>query len=179
MLSRTNLKLAIYIFTSHEVCRNTKLQTLQYRILHRIIPCNRWLHTIKIKDSPDCTVCKETDTINHFFFRCTDVQQLQQRLTKWWKDITNCPEFSLSEPEIMFGVEGKTKRHNALNFIIILLKKYINDTKLTSQPSSFITFLFILKQSLYYEREIYIKSSTESVFDEKWKWVADMLQISS
>ena len=144
MLSRTILNWQNIFLRPFEVCRSTKLQTLQYRILHRIVPCNRWQHTIKIKDSPDCTVCKETDTINHFFFQCTDVQQLWQRLTKWWKDITNCPEFSLSEPEIMFGVEGKTKRHNALNFIIILLKKYINDTKLTNQPSSFITFLFIL-----------------------------------
>ncbi len=35
--------------TSFIVLRDTKLQSFQYRIIHKIIPCNKWLHTIKIK----------------------------------------------------------------------------------------------------------------------------------
>ncbi len=31
--------------------RDTKLQSFQFRLLHRIIPCNKWLNTIKIKNS--------------------------------------------------------------------------------------------------------------------------------
>ncbi len=34
--------------------RDTKIQTFQYRIIQNIIPCNKWLHNIKIKNSPVC-----------------------------------------------------------------------------------------------------------------------------
>ncbi len=30
--------------------RDTTIQSFQYRILHKIIPCNKWLYTIKIKN---------------------------------------------------------------------------------------------------------------------------------
>ncbi len=34
---------------SFNTCRETKIQTFQYRIIHRTIPCNKWLFNIKIK----------------------------------------------------------------------------------------------------------------------------------
>ncbi len=35
---------------SFTVLRDTKLQSFQYKIIHNIIPCNKWLHTIKIRN---------------------------------------------------------------------------------------------------------------------------------
>ncbi len=49
------------------VLRDTKLQSFQYRIIHKIIPCNKWLHTIKIKKDNICNFCSEVDDIIHFF----------------------------------------------------------------------------------------------------------------
>lgn len=34
--------------------REVKLQSFHYRILNRVLPCNTYLHRIKIKDSPKC-----------------------------------------------------------------------------------------------------------------------------
>ena len=60
------------IFTSpFFTCRSTKLQSFQYRLLHRTITCNHWLFKVKIKDSPLCDWCKEDDTIEHFFYIVT------------------------------------------------------------------------------------------------------------
>ncbi len=47
--------------------RETKIRTIQYRIIHRIIPCNEWLHNIKIKDNKKCNFCPGIDTISHFY----------------------------------------------------------------------------------------------------------------
>ncbi len=33
---------------------DTKIQTFQYNIVHRSIPCNNWLCNIKVKDSKAC-----------------------------------------------------------------------------------------------------------------------------
>ncbi len=48
---------------SFKTARETKIQTIQYRIIHRIIPCNEWLHNIKIRDINKCNVCPGIDTI--------------------------------------------------------------------------------------------------------------------
>ncbi len=45
--------------------RETNIQKIQYHIIHRIIPCNEWLHNIKIRDNNKCKFCPEIDTITH------------------------------------------------------------------------------------------------------------------
>jgi hypothetical protein len=51
------------------VSKDSKVQWLQYRILHRILPVNYYLKKIKIVDSDVCTFCNsERETIEHIFF---------------------------------------------------------------------------------------------------------------
>ena len=57
----------------YKICKNTRLQSLQYRLLHRIITCNHWLFNAKIKASPNCETCKCDDTLEHFFVQCDEV----------------------------------------------------------------------------------------------------------
>ncbi len=44
-----------------------KIQTFQYKVLYRVIPCNKWLYNIKIKDSEICEWCNEVDDIVYYF----------------------------------------------------------------------------------------------------------------
>jgi hypothetical protein len=50
----------------YRVSKLTILQSLQYKILNKIINCNYWLFKIKIKDSPMCRYCAVDETIEHF-----------------------------------------------------------------------------------------------------------------
>ncbi len=59
-----------------KIVRDTKIQTFQYRILHRILPCNSWLKNIKIKDSNICSFCNEVDDIPHFLLKCEKAEEL-------------------------------------------------------------------------------------------------------
>ncbi len=54
---------------------HVKIQTFQYKIVHRIISCKKWLFNIKIKTSEVCAYCKYIDDIPHFFFHCTKVRE--------------------------------------------------------------------------------------------------------
>jgi hypothetical protein len=45
------------------------LQSFQFTILHRILNSNYQLFIWKVKPSPVCTFCKETDTIGHHLFK--------------------------------------------------------------------------------------------------------------
>ncbi len=52
-------------------CRDKKIQSFQFRIIHRIIPCNQWLKNLTIKKCEQCNYCGETDDIPHLFLYCT------------------------------------------------------------------------------------------------------------
>lgn len=54
----------------YTVSREVRLQSFQFRALHRIIPCNAYLQRIRIKDSKVCSFCDEWDDLVHFFYYC-------------------------------------------------------------------------------------------------------------
>ncbi len=71
--------------------RETKIQTFQYRILHRIIPCNKWLHNIKIKDSDSSDYYGGVDDILHFFKKCPKVNDFGHVgliTINWWENLS-------------------------------------------------------------------------------------------
>ena len=55
---------------------STKLQSLQYRILHRYIPTRKLLCSRNVVGSKLCNRCFEVDNLQHFFFLCEDVKEV-------------------------------------------------------------------------------------------------------
>ncbi len=64
--------------------RDTIIHIFQYRTIQKIIPCNKWLHNIKIKYSPDCDYCNNEDNFPHYFIRCQKVAELWTHHFNWW-----------------------------------------------------------------------------------------------
>ncbi len=68
----TNFKLKDHnfwkaIFKMTFLCnKHTAIQTFQYKLIHRNLPCNKWLNNIKIKSNNICTYCSSIDSISHF-----------------------------------------------------------------------------------------------------------------
>lgn len=54
--------------------QETKLQSLQYKLLHRIVPCGVHLKQLRIRETDECQMCKQKDSIVHFFFHRRTVQ---------------------------------------------------------------------------------------------------------
>ncbi len=87
-----------------QVIRETKIQTFQYKILHRII-CNKWLFNIKITTSEVSDYCKEIDDILLFFFLCTNIREFWNLILDWLETIRNLQLKSsqILEECIIFG----------------------------------------------------------------------------
>ena len=146
-------------------CRSIKLQSFQYRIVHRIITCNHWLFNVKLKDSPNCN-CGEDDTMEHFFFNCNDSNIFWNSLSEWSK----CNiDFNITD--IMFGLEDSDIKMKVFNFMIIFAKRYIHDQKLMEKKILLTDFLSLLKHEIELERLIYMKSDKLDIFDFKWNFV--------
>ena len=156
-----------------KICRNVKLQSFQYRVLNRIITCNHWLYNVKIKDSPLCK-CGSDDTMEHFFITCPDCSNFWNSLIRWCENTIEI-HYTWDPTDIMFGIGGSDPNIDALNFIIILAKKYIHDQKLGGNTICFLGFLPLLKFQLEMENLICIKQGKENLFELKWSYIYDNL----
>ena len=108
--------------------RETKLQSFQYKIIHRIINCNKKLFDMRIKNSPLCTYCDQTDDICHFIFLCKDVYEFWREICTWWNtldyDGVDFPAYP-NVKTIIFGSQDVTEGVAVLNFCIFHIKYYI------------------------------------------------------
>ena len=69
--------------------RETKIQSFQYKIIHRIINCNKKLYEMKIKPSPLCDHCGSVDDIPHFFVLCPIVLLFWKDFFGWWNSFNH------------------------------------------------------------------------------------------
>lgn len=105
------------------ITQSTKLQNLQFRILHRFFPTKRYLCVRSVVDDPFCDQCGEIETIQHFFLNCECVRsfwvllvsKMNQRLEQRWK-------FDMNERNIIFG---SIEASPIINFIILNAKQFI------------------------------------------------------
>ena len=156
----------------YDSCRCTKLQSFQYRLLHRTITCNHWLFNAKIRNNPNCDLCQVDDDIQHFFIRCDKVKNFWTALNRWWNRATPVDlNLSITEVDILFGILYKYKYSVNLNAILLLAKKYIHDCKITDRPIFFLSFLVLVRQYLSFEKEICTNKDCEKKFEDMWSWL--------
>ncbi len=87
---------------------DTEIQSFQFIIIHRIIPCNQWLKHLTIKKSEQCNYCGETDDIRHFFLYCPKVHEFWEHWANWWNSISNIDIRKANNLEecVLFGFGG-------------------------------------------------------------------------
>ena len=164
------------------IARDTKLQSFQYKINHRIIACNYWLKQIKIKNTNLCNYCNtQIDTIQHFLIQCHTTKQFWNSFTDWWnrtsENSTNLPLLTteIDEKNILFGFPGGTEKTTVLNYCISYAKYFIYRQKMNTQTNIDLhSFLPFLKHNLEIEKMINLKNDTEHKF-RKFKTIYECL----
>ena len=152
-------------------CADTKLQSFQYKILNRFIPCRYILHLWRLESSDTCIHCNEneSDTIEHCLYQCPDVFLFWRSFCKWWKSVYGY-FFSLKEVEVIFGVinDNDDKSFDAMNYCILLAKFYLYSTKMAGGKVFILSFLHVLKNNLEVLKTLYYLKDKEIDFESKW-----------
>ena len=52
------------------ICKETKLNELQFKLIHRTIVTNKELYRSGIKTDDECLYCGDKDSIEHSFIEC-------------------------------------------------------------------------------------------------------------
>ncbi len=53
-----------------------------------MIPCNKWLYNIKIKESSICNYCNDVNDIPHFFLKCSKVKEFWNMMINWLEQLS-------------------------------------------------------------------------------------------
>lgn len=165
---------ALYI-SPYRAMRETKLQSLQFRLLYRIIPCRKYLKTIRVVESSKCPFCPEEDTIRHFFLDCGATKKLWNRVADWLRRNDGPDIVSLLPEEILLGTVLPIKAAPMLNYLTLYTKAFIHRQKLFhGGVLGLISWLGELKKKLLIERYICSREGKPRKFD-RWKRILEAL----
>ena len=67
----------------YEICKDSYIQSLQFKIIHRYINCNENLFKWQLKDNNKCEKCDKPDNLEHYFFYCEEIFQFWENLALW------------------------------------------------------------------------------------------------
>ena len=148
---------------------DSKSREFQFKVLHRYLATNEFLHKIGLVSSCLCTFCKrESETIEHLLIECDYSNKFWQDLIKWLNMIDIKVE-ALSEIDKIFGIWKRQVDFHLLNHFLILAKQHIYSCRNKGYPPSLRTYL--AKVSLIYQTETTIAESNgkRAFHDVKWK----------
>jgi len=167
-----------HIYTvAYHVTRDTKLQSFQTKITHRIFACNYALNIWGKRDDNNCSFCNDNvDDILHYFIECKSVKPFWRSLFNWWFNISET-NFQLEKCEMLFGVLNfnESKMLDVFNFLLLVAKWYIYTCKKDNLNLFFLNFLLEVKNNLELEKYIMYKNGNNREFDEKWALLCDNL----
>ena len=150
------------------VTSSTRLQSLQYRILHRFFPTRRYLCIRKVVQDPFCNDCGEIDAIQHFLIHCHEVRRFWDNLVGLIND--KLPErhrLNLTDNTVIFGSLTAKK---IVNFLILLAKQYIVIQRAQECNVSLTGFRIFLQKMFLMERCIAVKRQKMELLLERWKY---------
>lgn len=132
----------IYQFTS-----NPKLQSFQFRFLHRKIFLNKILFVWGISDTALCYYCSQDyETIEHLFYHCQITKRFWTLLQNWFECQTNT-EVNLTQSEIFLN----TFEDLTLNAIVLSAKQFIFSRRILQKYINFYIFKEQLFQQIKFE----------------------------
>ena len=158
------------------VARETHLQSLQYQIINRFIPCKYVLKIWKKEESDLCHICNESDTIEHLFTKCQRVMPFWNSFNHWFTNSTET-NINLHTLDILFGIINLNEDDilNNLNFCILFAKSFIYDCYKADKECSFALFKNKLKSRLDAESVILNLRGNGVSFHTKWSHIYDAL----
>ena len=150
-----------------KLTKNTKLQWFQFRINHKILATNSFLHKIRIKDSDKCSFCNiETETIEHILWECEAIQELLNDFDTFCFDKTH---FHVTYTKKDFILGSHVRPENIKGLLSLQIKYFIYSTKCAGKNITLNGLISSIKYMYEINKQIAIKNNKKESFDEAWE----------
>lgn len=152
------------------ITKDERLRWFQIRLLHRILPTNKFLHMCRIVDSSECTFCnQEEETICHLFWDCHVTQ-------KFWADLfgllknscAGCANLEMNKDVILFNIQDKDVSDPVIDLFILMAKYYLHKCKLQGSRPIISVFHAVLRQRYTVEKYYSQLCQKSHEFNMKW-----------
>lgn len=155
--------------------RETKLQALQYKILHRTLPCRRFLKAIRLFPEDTCAFCTCRDTITHFLYECDNTKTLWIKVSRWLLQAGGPDMLDLPPQDIILGRLPTSGAAPIVNFVSLFTKSFIQRQKLFHNGDlSLMEWLAEFRKKLLTERYICALEGKNARF-VKWRRILEYL----
>ena len=147
------------------VTKEIKLRDFQWKFLHRLIPCNKYLYYWKKRETMECSICMQIDSIEHRYLNC-------ELASKCWKFISGIisklcnSDVEVSEQHIVFTEPLKnisSKVDRSIIQLLVLLGKWSIHKYWTSGSTIPIENLVKNEMMLRFKIEKSLRSNNDDV----------------
>ena len=152
----------------------TQIRAFYFKVFHRAICTNQFLHKIGRTDSPLCYFCQNSsESYIHMFCDCDKVLPLWDNLSTFI--YKKCSErLNLTTFQKMFGLDLLSSEHSrGINFLILYLKFYIYRCKFQQCSPNFQAFLKLAQIKIKTEYRIAEKKGKLSKHLKKFTFDCD------
>jgi hypothetical protein len=157
--------------SASKLTTDTKLQTFQFKITHRIMACKTNLLTWKIKENDICSFCNNgKDTIEHHLVLCEETLEFWNRVRRWWKSVTQV-NFAVGIYDLILGLPNENNDNliNQFNLLLLLTRYHIYSNKQRDKHKLQVYELLIeVKNRLEAMHHIALEQNREKIFNTKW-----------
>ncbi len=162
----------IYILPM-SISKDYKIQCFQYKILNRIFPCNYMLNVWRIKEHNLCPYCDQIDTIEHYFYYCSECTLFWKGIEKWYFNIMKT-FIPLKVANVLLGSPYRKSQDNVLhtlNYVVLHAKWFIYEKKRDCKKICLLDFLTYFKRTLDIEKCIAITNKKTKPFFDTWSTI--------
>jgi DNA-directed RNA polymerase subunit L len=158
----------IYVLPS-TLTKNSKVQMMQYKIIHHILAVNSKLKIWGKSVSDLCKTCKEIENIEHLIYYCPKALDLWNSIQIWWKAIFHF-SITISALEIIFGLPNENNDNNIFlyNYVILYTKYYIYISKKKDDELHLYNLLLLIKKELTLKKNFYAEKNQLHKFNRIW-----------
>ena len=124
---------------------DVKLRTFHYKILNKVLTTNLQRSKYDNNVSAKCSFCDlSCETILHLFVECSKVKKLWKAFRKWFKWKFQ-EQIDITSVDIIFNNYHNSKKYNQMiNFMILVLKRYVYVVKCKQETLNFIDYLILV-----------------------------------
>ena len=102
-----------------------KLRSLQFKLIHNILPTNQRLSKMNVKSSPKCEQCDAPcQTTSHLFYECPVVKMFWEKVIDWWN--RKCSENINPNPtEVLYGYKPESNSFHTFSHYLLIARYYV------------------------------------------------------
>ena len=165
----TDLDWYSHIQGLYQCTRSVVLKSFIYNFNMRNLATNKYLHMVKIADSPLCNKCNAaTDSIYHMFWECIHAKNIWVTLNKWLSEVFHLKLITDSSAVLMHILVGNEDYLNILTFVYIICKRLIYINRESISPLTIAQVVNSLKKYEKIERTIALQKKKNQKHYNKW-----------